>query len=624
VSAAIAVARAAIAAEPVAAIVGTVLVLAAFGLYVATAARDIVFGDTPELTAVALIAGVAHPPGYPLFTLVGWMFGQLPVGPLPFRIALLSVVCNALTVGIVYASTFRFTRSIPAATVAGAALAFSPVFWSLSLVGEVFPLNDLLAATMLLLVALWHEHPERRALLVSGGLAGGLAAANQQTILLLGPAVLYVMWLRRRVLLRDLTLVRNAAIAFVVGLLPYLTLLPLAARDPGFSWSDIRGPGDLLAHILRKDYGTGALIADPKFTGGSLVDRVAAVFLQMDPVLLLLVAAGAVWAWRVRRWYATYLLIAFAFAGPAFVAYSNAKISDETTRSVLERFFAMPYLAVAPLAGFAVIGAGELAARVRLGRRVIEIAVAAAALAASVAIVALNYAQIDQHDNHIARRFAEDLLVTLRPNALFFGAGDPVVFSIAYLQVVEHARPDVTVVETPLLSAAWYTRQVKRLHPDVVVPDSQYGGNAAPFKRLVDANRTRPLMAIGNLPDDSTRGSYYFASHGLLYDLHPTADVVTLDQLTTDNEQMLTMYHQSKYSDLVGPFRTWERVTLVDYALVYYRVGNEYQLAGDRFKEKDPTQAAGLYATARRWYERALEVLPTLIEARAGLDTLPK
>src|SRR5260221_4156054 len=150
--AAVAAARASIAAQPIAALVGAVLVVVTFGLYLATAARDIAFGDTPELTAVALIAGVAHPPGYPLFTLIGWVFGQLPVGPLPFRIALLSVVCDTLTVGIIYAATFRFTRSILAASVAAIALASVPVFWVWSLVGEVFPLNNFFAATMLVLV----------------------------------------------------------------------------------------------------------------------------------------------------------------------------------------------------------------------------------------------------------------------------------------------------------------------------------------------------------------------------------------------------------------------------------------------------------------------------------------
>ena len=101
---------------------------------------------------------------------------------------------------------------------------------------------------LLLLVALWHEHPERRALFVGAALIGGLGVADQQTILLLGPAVLYVMWLRRKVLSRDWSLVRNAAIAFGIGLLPYLVLIPLAEIAPNLrhpSWKS--GAAHLLA-----------------------------------------------------------------------------------------------------------------------------------------------------------------------------------------------------------------------------------------------------------------------------------------------------------------------------------------------------------------------------------------
>ena len=75
-------------------------------------------------------------------------------------------------------------------------------------------------------------------------------------------------------------------------------------------------------------------------------------------------------------------------------------------------------------------------------------------------------------------------------------------------------------------------------------------------------------------------------------------------------------------ADVSGPFRTWERLTLVDYALGYYRVGHEYEIAADGLKAKDPKGAAGLYATAVQWYERAHAIDATLVEANAGLKRL--
>ena len=68
-----------------------VLSILAFILYFLTAARDIVVGDSPELTMAAVTLGVAHPPGYPSFTMLGHLFSLLPLGPIPFRINLLQI-----------------------------------------------------------------------------------------------------------------------------------------------------------------------------------------------------------------------------------------------------------------------------------------------------------------------------------------------------------------------------------------------------------------------------------------------------------------------------------------------------------------------------------------------------
>ena len=62
----------------------TVAAVAAI-LYGMTAARDLVLGDTPELMTAAATLGVAHPPGYPLFTMLGHLFSLLPFGAVPLR-----------------------------------------------------------------------------------------------------------------------------------------------------------------------------------------------------------------------------------------------------------------------------------------------------------------------------------------------------------------------------------------------------------------------------------------------------------------------------------------------------------------------------------------------------------
>src|SRR6266550_664252 len=203
--------------------IGAVAVAAAAGiLYFLTAARDIVVGDSPELITAAATLGVAHAPGYPLFTILGHLFSLVPFGSLPFRVNLLSVVCDGLAIGVVYFTAFRLTRSQLAAAVAALLLAVDPIFWEWSLAAEVFPLNNLLAAVLILLLVSWHQQSERSAFLIAAFFVAGLALTNHQTIVLLGPAFGFILWRRRSFLLARPSLLAIGAAVFVVGLLPYL------------------------------------------------------------------------------------------------------------------------------------------------------------------------------------------------------------------------------------------------------------------------------------------------------------------------------------------------------------------------------------------------------------------
>src|SRR5437762_11273380 len=139
--------------------IGAVAVAAAAGtLYFLTAARDIVVGDSPELITAAVTLGVAHAPGYPLFTMLGHLFSQLPFGSIPFRVNLLSVICDALTIGVVYLSACRLIRSQLAAAVAALLVAVNLTFRVLSLAAGVFSLNSLFAANLILLLIVGYIH----------------------------------------------------------------------------------------------------------------------------------------------------------------------------------------------------------------------------------------------------------------------------------------------------------------------------------------------------------------------------------------------------------------------------------------------------------------------------------
>jgi 4-amino-4-deoxy-L-arabinose transferase-like glycosyltransferase len=130
---------------------------------------------------------------------------------------------------LIYFAAHRLTRSVVASFSAALLFALVPTVWAWSVVPEVFALSDALAAGLVYLLLRWHLDGTPRQL-VAAAFVGGIGMAHQQTIALLAPAALYLLWHHRR-RFRSGALLARAAVAFAVGLVPYAYLL-IAAASP--------------------------------------------------------------------------------------------------------------------------------------------------------------------------------------------------------------------------------------------------------------------------------------------------------------------------------------------------------------------------------------------------------
>lgn len=486
-------------------------------VYLRTLARTLPAGDSGDLITAAWVVGVAHPPGFPLFTMLGHVFGLLPIGSPALRLNLLSAMLHAMTVGLTALCTFRLLAldrqrgsgldkwpAVVSAVGGALLLAFYPPFWHYSLVAEVFALNSLFAILLLLLLFEWDEHPGKLHLFWAFSLACGLAATNHPTIVLLAPAFLVLIWSGAR----RLTLPRKsrrskqtgfgvrhlliAAAFLVLGLLPYV-YLPLAARqNPPYNWGDPRTFDAMIRHILRKEYGTLSLAA--RGAEGSSSEHLGllanSLFRGFTPVGWPLFAVGIWWLWRRRRAYGLALLLAFVVTGPVFVAYARASLVDPIWIGIISRFYILPSVPFA-----IAVGAGAFCVLLwaqRLGHRRRNARFLAPVLACSLALLTVasavtNYSSVDQSNNTIAHDYGTDVLGPLEPAALLFMSGDKVTFPVQYLRLVENYRRDVIAVDLADLTRPAYVEQLRREHPDLVVPFRAYVG-VETLIALFDAN----------------------------------------------------------------------------------------------------------------------------------------
>lgn len=105
--------------------------LGSLALYVATVAPGLLPADSGELQVVAAQLGVAHPPGFALYTLLAHLATRIPLGATAaYRVNALSALIAAGTLSLVFLSAVRLARSHSAAFVAVMALASATTFWS--------------------------------------------------------------------------------------------------------------------------------------------------------------------------------------------------------------------------------------------------------------------------------------------------------------------------------------------------------------------------------------------------------------------------------------------------------------------------------------------------------------
>src|SRR5438270_10686015 len=110
--------------------VAVLVCAAALALYLRTLAPSVafLFDDSLEFQLVGYKLAIAHPTGYPLYTLLLKAFTLLQLGEVAGRANLSSAVLAALAVALVYRIALKLTGSVIPSLAAAAALAVSPVF----------------------------------------------------------------------------------------------------------------------------------------------------------------------------------------------------------------------------------------------------------------------------------------------------------------------------------------------------------------------------------------------------------------------------------------------------------------------------------------------------------------
>src|SRR5438105_5169372 len=204
--------------------------------------------DTSEYISAAYTLGLPHPPGNPLFVLIGRVFSILPIAPnVAMRINVLAAVCSAGAAAMWFLITERVLvgwlpmrwQRIAGATIATIIGATAFTVWNQSVVNEkVYTVSLVGIAIISWIMIRWSDDPDGRKadrILVLVAYLLGLGYSNHMAGMLAAPAVgLAVLIVRPRTIFRWKLLL--ACIGMLLfGLTPFATQPIRAAYFPAIN-----------------------------------------------------------------------------------------------------------------------------------------------------------------------------------------------------------------------------------------------------------------------------------------------------------------------------------------------------------------------------------------------------
>lgn len=157
-------------------LVGGIVFLISFIQFAMTVQPSVPFWDCGEFTAAASSQQVPHPPGAPLFLMVGRIFHMIPFGDPGWRVNMVSVLSSALSVLLLYLtgvevvriwrknSTTAMDKLILYGTsaIGALSLSFSDSFWFNGVESEVYAAGSLCMGLVLWLMMRWYHEADKK------------------------------------------------------------------------------------------------------------------------------------------------------------------------------------------------------------------------------------------------------------------------------------------------------------------------------------------------------------------------------------------------------------------------------------------------------------------------------
>lgn len=533
--------------NPLTYLIASVVLIITFSVYLMTMAPTVGFIDSGELSTVSLTLGIAHPTGYPLFTLLARTFSLLPVATEEIvRLNILSAVLTSFSVVLFFLLALELLTQkhddqkrwevFAAASISSMFIGFSKTFWFQGLAIEVYSLHlVLILSALLFFVKALRSGAAHQWFLFA--FIVGLAFTNHLTTILLAPAMLYWFFASHEFGKNTFLKLAKLTIPFAGGLSLYLYLPVRASQFPLLNWGNPQSTERVWWHVTGKQFRVFM------FSSSDAARRQLTYFIEnlsvefFFPILFLAGIGILVVLFKDRRKFIFLMLLLFTCVGYSI----NYDIHD------IDSYFLLAFITIALLSAF-----GIRFMLLRSERRIIIIGITTAILGMAGIQLYNNREVVDQSTNYLVEDYTMNLLRNLPPNAVVISyQWDYFVAASYYYQHVKGIRPDVTVIDKELLRRSWYFLQLERMYPTVIERSHQEirlflteldrfekglpydyamieGRYAQLLRSFIEKNNDRAVFITPEIEPEYTQG-YFRIPEGLVFRLTQGTEYQPMD-----------------------------------------------------------------------------------------------
>ncbi|MGD0035950.1 MAG: DUF2723 domain-containing protein [Bacteroidota bacterium] len=460
-------------------IISFLLSTISFCVYTTTMCRSIGFTDSGELATVICTLGIAHPTGYPLFTLLGRCWIMIPSTMEEIlRLNIFTALLTAIAVGIFFKTTLTIHRAMNVfrprnrkrkdanehrlflvSIIASLIIGFSTTFWSQSTAIEVYALH-----LVLVLFTIWmfiggleEQLTEPRYIsrkLILFAFILGLSFSNHMTTILLAPAFLWLYFRAFGFGRESFLRIFNIAGFFLLGLSVYLYLLIRSSSSPVLDWGHPATVERFFWHVSGKQFRVWM------FSGWSVVQKQLNYYInnftsEFNFIVIACIIAGMLAVFKQS--YRLFIFLALLFCATIIYAV-NYDIFD------IDSYFLLSYLVIGFIIAF---GVNFIIGLIENSRSSLKIFFAVIFCVLPIIQIIYNWERVDESRNKIPQQFVEKAFSNLEPNAIVLASQwDYFISPSLYYQFIRHERCDVTIIDKSLLqNRSWYFLQLERNAP---------------------------------------------------------------------------------------------------------------------------------------------------------------